>query len=84
MQKFFENNFHVRPGPEQLLAALRGEQVDLEEKRDGGQDVSVQVEFDGESLPVGITRQIVARFTVPEGLHLYDHPVPEGLVAASI
>ena len=70
VQKFFENNFHVRPGPEQLLAALRGEQVDLEEKRDGGQDVSVQVEFDGESLPVGITRQIVARFTVPEGLHL--------------
>ena len=55
VQKFFENNFHVRPGPEQLLAALRGEQVDLEEERDGGQDVSVQVEFDGESLPVGIT-----------------------------
>ena len=27
VQKFFENNFHVRPGPEQLLAALRGEQV---------------------------------------------------------
>ena len=84
VQKFFENNFHVRPGPEQLLAALRGEQVDLEEKRDGGQDVSVQVEFDGESLPVGITRQIGASFTVPEGLHLYHHPVPEGLVAASI
>ena len=24
IEKFFENNFTVRPGPEQLLAALRG------------------------------------------------------------
>ena len=27
IEKFFENNFTVRPGPEQLLAALKGEEV---------------------------------------------------------
>tara|TARA_B100000953_G_scaffold2220_1_gene1914 strand:- start:751 stop:1605 length:855 start_codon:yes stop_codon:yes gene_type:complete len=84
IEKFFENNFTVRPGPEQLLAALRGEEVALQERSDSDAEVTVEVEFEGNSLPVGISRQIVARFSVPEGMHLYEEPVPEGLVAASI
>ena len=84
IEKFFENNFTVRPGPEQLLAALRGEEVALQERSDSDAEVTVEVEFEGNSLPVGISRQIVARFSVPEGMHLYEEPVPQGLVAASI
>ena len=84
VKKFFENNFTVRPGPEQLLAAVRGEEVLLEERPDPVSEVSVDVDFVGDSLPVGISRQIVARFSLPEGMHVYGQPVPEGLVAASI
>ena len=84
VEKFFENNFTVRPGPEQLLAAVRGEEVLLEERPDPVSEVSVDVDFVGDSLPVGISRQIVARFSLPEGMHVYGQPVPEGLVAASI
>ena len=84
IEKFFENNFTVRPGPEQLLAVLKGEQVNLAEKNDGDEQVQVEVAFEGDTLPAGISRQIVARFSVPEGMHLYGQPVPEGLVAASI
>lgn len=84
VEKFFENNFTVRPGPEQLLAAVRGEEVLLEERPDPVSEVSVNVDFVGDSLPVGISRQIVARFSLPEGMHVYGQPVPEGLVAASI
>ena len=84
VEKFFENNFTVRPGPEQLLAAVRGEEVLLEARPDPVSEVSVDVDFVGDSLPVGISRQIVARFSLPEGMHVYGQPVPEGLVAASI
>ena len=84
VEKFFENNFTVRPGPEQLLAAVRGEEVLLEERPNPVSEVSVDGDFVGDSLPVGISRQIVARFSLPEGMHVYGQPVPEGLVAASI
>ena len=84
IEKFFENNFTVRPGPEQLLAALKGEEVSLKERTSVDAKVTVEVEFEGDTLPVGLSRQIVARFSVPEGIHIYDKPVPEGLVAASI
>jgi hypothetical protein len=83
-QKFFENNFTVRPGAEQLVAAVKGEEVGLEERPATDQEVEVDIEFEGNDLPVGITRQIVARFSVPKGMHLYQEPVPDGLVAASI
>ena len=83
-QKFFENNFTVRPGAEQLVAAVQGEDVLLAERPAMDQEVEVEVEFEGNDLPVGITRQIVARFSAPTGMHLYQEPVPEGLVAASI
>ncbi len=83
-QKFFENNFTVRPGAEQLIAAVKGDEFTLEARPATGEQVNVKIEFDGTDLPVGITRQIVAHFSVPEGMHLYKEPVPEGLVAASI
>ena len=82
--KFFENNFTMRPGPEQLLAAIRGEEVLLKERSGAGAEVAVEIELEGDSLPVGISREIVARFSVPAGKHLYNEPVPEGLIAAGI
>ena len=82
--KFFEHNFAIRPGPEQLLAAALGTEFDAPEIERPPDQVSVDVTIDGDRLPMGVTRQIVATFRVPEGQHLYSEPVPDGLVAAAI
>ena len=82
--KFFEHNFAIRAGPEQLLAAALGRNFEVPGERVPVEQVTVDVSFEGKSLPVGLTRQIVARFRVPAGRHLYGQPTPEGLVAARI
>ena len=82
--KFFEHNFAIRSGPEQLLAAALGTEFDAPELERPPDRVSVDVAIDGDRLPMGVTRQIVATFRVPEGQHLYGEPVPDGLVAAAI
>lgn len=82
--KFFEHNFAIRPGPEQMLAAALGRSFEAPPTRGPVESVSVEVVFDGDLLPVGVTREIVATFRVPEGQHLYGQPVPDGLTAASI
>ncbi len=82
--KFFEHNFAIRPGPEQLLAAALGTEFDVPEIERPPDRMSVDVAIDGDRLPMGVTRQIVATFRVPEGQHLYSEPVPDGLVAAAI
>ena len=82
--KFFEHNFAVRCGPEQMLAAALGQEFEIAATQRTVDWVWVEVTIDGDRLPMGVTRQIVAMFHVPEGQHLYGGPVPEGLVAAAI
>ena len=82
--KFFEHNFAVRTGPEQMLVAALGQAFEIESTANPPEQVSVDVIFEGDLLPMGVTRDIVATFRVPEGQHLYSEPVPEGLVAATI
>lgn len=82
--KFFEHNFAVRTGPEQMLAAALGQAFQVDTAANPPEQVSVDVIFEGDLLPMGVTREIVATFRVPEGQHLYREPVPEGLVAATI
>ncbi len=82
--KFFEHNFAVRPGPEQMLAAALGTSFEAPPAAAPVEAVSVEVVFDGDILPMGLTRDIVATFRVPAGQHLYGEPVPEGLVATAI
>jgi hypothetical protein len=87
--KFFEHNFAVRPGPEQLLAAALDQEFELPADRSATEGaevghVEVDVAFAGDFLPMGLTRQIVATFSVPAGQHLYGPPTPDGLVATAI
>lgn len=82
--KFFEHNFAVRPGPEQMLAAALGQEFEVPAGAASVEQVSAEVVFDGDVLPMGVTRHIVATFRVPAGQHLYGAPVPKGLVAATI
>ena len=60
--KFFEHNFAVRPGPEQMLAAALGEVFEVEPSAAPAETVSVEVALDGDRLPMGVTREIVATF----------------------
>lgn len=82
--KFFEHNFAVRPGPEQLLAAALGREFELPAAAGPVEEVSVEVVVEGDRLPMGVIRHVVATFRLPDGQHLYGPPVPEGLVAATI
>ena len=84
--KFFEHNFAVRSGPEQMLAAALGQEFETGAASDEQpvDRVTAEVMVDGDRLPMGVTRHIVATFRVPDGQHLYREPVPEGLVAAAI
>ena len=84
--KFFEHNFAVRSGPEQLLAAALGKEFEVSAPGIGkdADRVTAEVRIDGDRLPMGVTRHIVATFRVPQGHHLYGKPVPDGLVAAAI
>lgn len=82
--KFFEHNFAVRSGPEQMLAAALGQEFEVRVGEQSVDEVSVEVAFEGDVLPMGVTRHVVATFQVPDGQHLYGPPVPQGLVAATI
>ncbi len=89
--KFFEQSLAIRIGPEQILAAAQGEELPGAESTGASADgpaevpaVTVDVEIDRRELPPGMRRDLVARFRVPAGQHLYGEPVPEGMVAAAI
>jgi len=84
--KFFEANMITRAGADRLLAAATGTEA-VEVVAEAGEapaEVEVDVSFEGADMAPGVQREIVARFRVPPGRHLYEAPVPEGLVATEI
>ena len=85
--KFFDSNLAVRAGPEQLLRAVRGEAVPTssvgDETAEPG-EVTMQVFLDGKSLTPTVQRDLVVRFDVPEGRHVYAEPAPAGSVAVEV
>jgi hypothetical protein len=83
--KFFDSNLAVRAGPEQLLAAALGEVVE-DSAVDAVQadSVSVSVRLDGDALTPVVQKDLVVRFSVPSGRHVYAEPAPEGSVAVSV
>lgn len=83
--KFFDGNLAVRAGPEQLLRAALGKSM----PEPGGdaaasRDVQVSVALDGDHLAYTVQRDLVARFSVPEGRHVYAEPAPRGSVAVDL
>jgi hypothetical protein len=66
------------------VAAALGQSFTVQASAAPPQQVEVDVQLHGDKLPMGVTREIVATFRVPDGQHLYSEPVPEGLVAATI
>lgn len=83
--KFFDNNLAVRPGPEQLLRAAQGDSLpDAGHTARATDELTVDVFLDGDSLTRTVQKDLVARFTVPEGRHVYADPAPAGSVAVEL
>ena len=49
-----------------------------------GIKVSAAIQGGSGSLRQGIVRHVVVRFELPEGLHIYGEPVPDGMVATTV
>ncbi len=94
---FFESSLQLRPAADQLLRAALGEEVELPPLAAADGSVTFDVHLDGipavepggdgHDAPVlhgGVVRDLIVRFAVPDGQHLYGEPVPDGMVATSI
>lgn len=82
--KFFESSLQFRPAANQLLRAALGEVVELPPITERPAQVAFDVHFDGDVLHAGVVRDLIVRFAVPDGQHLYGEPVPEGMVATTV
>jgi hypothetical protein len=83
--KFFDNNLAVRTGPEQLLRAVQGQPMPEARPDEGAPEaVQVNIALDGSSLAATVQRDLVVRFSVPAGRHVYAEPAPQGMVAADV
>ena len=75
----------MRAGPEQLLRAARGASVlEAEVGAAVPQEVRVRVALDGTHLARSVQRDLVVRFSVPPGRHVYAEPAPPGSVAVDV
>ena len=84
--KFFDSNLAVRAGPEQLLRASLGQPAPEPEVDQvaAPEDVHVSVALDGDHLAFTVQRDLVVRFSVPAGRHVYAEPAPSGSVAVEV
>lgn len=88
--KFFESSLNIRASADDLLRSATGETVDISPaptpNGDGAavSEVTVDVSYDGETMVGGVLRDLLVRFRVPRGHHLYAAPAPPGMVAAEV
>jgi DsbC/DsbD-like thiol-disulfide interchange protein len=87
--KFFHDSYKKRDSPESLIDAALGRVQFPDEAPSasrGDDDVRITVAVQGGkgTLRQGILRNLIVRFELAEGLHIYGEPVPEGMVATSI
>jgi hypothetical protein len=87
--KFFQDSYKKRESPELLIDAALG-RIELAEDAPraagGDAEVTVTAAVHGGrgTIRQGIRRQLVVRFELGEGLHLYGEPVPAGMVPVSV
>ena len=87
LAKFFHQSYKMRTSPEMLIDAALGVVLlgDTEPSVQGEhQNIKVTATLHGGAIKQGALREIVIRFELPPGLHIYDEPVPAGMVATEI
>jgi len=87
--KFFHDSYKKRDSPEALIDAALGRVVfdrDEPAARAGDDEIRVTAAVRGGtgSIRQGIVRQLVVRFELRDGLHIYGEPVPDGMVPTRI
>jgi len=87
--KFFHDTYKKRDSPENLLDAAAGTiQINGDEPnvRNSNPELPVSVFVRGGRGTVrqGIIRHLVVRFELPDGLHIYGEPVPNGMVPTTV
>jgi len=87
--KFFQRNIAQRESAEAIVdsalgAILLGEEEPQAEG--GGDDIGLTATYHGGGgqMKSGVLRQIVVRFDLAPGVHIYGSPVPNGMVATTI
>ena len=89
ISKFFHDSYKKRDSPELLLDAALGRVVldDRAPRVQGGDDtvrVTAAVHGGKGTIRQGIIRQLLVRFELPEGLHVYGEPVPAGMIPVDV
>jgi hypothetical protein len=89
VSKFFHDSYKKRDSPELLIDAALGriEVSDDAPQADGGDEevrVSAFVHGGKGTIRQGIRRELVVRFELAEGLHIYGEPVPEGMIPTQV
>lgn len=87
--KFFHATYKKRDSAELLIAAATGDlalEPDAPSATGGEDGIGLNVSLQGGrgDLRQGMVREIVARFDLPDGIHIYGQPVPEGMVATEV
>ena len=89
VEKFFPRHIANRECADAVLESSLGRILigEDEPRATGGEDgirITAAFHGGGGTLKSGIRRRVVVRFELPEGLHIYGEPVPEGLVPATV
>ena len=91
--KFFHDSYKKRDSPETLIDVALGrieieedapQASNSEETSDEGIRITAAVRGGKGSLRQGIIRKLVVRFELPQGMHIYGEPVPQGLTATQV
>jgi hypothetical protein len=83
--KFFENNLQLRVGPEMLLRATLGVEIEHSKPdREPPAETTWHVFLDGDRLAASVLKDLVVRIEVARGRHLYADPAPVGNVPVTL
>ncbi|MCX2982047.1 redoxin domain-containing protein [Halieaceae bacterium IMCC14734] len=87
--KLFGRNHHARFTGESMLDSalgeiLIGEDEPMASTDDEQVNITAVWHGGGGTVKASVVREIVVRFELAEGLHIYDEPVPQGMVATRV
>ncbi len=87
--KFFHDSYKKRDSAELYIDAALG-RLTLDDRTpqasggDGEIKLTVAVHGGKGTIRQGVIRHLVVRFELPDGLHIYGPPVPEGMIATTV
>ena len=90
VDKLFNRHFALREGVESIADSFLGRVTPGDREpiasftEDDGIEITAFLRGGGGVLRIGPRRRLVVRFAMPEGIHIYDDPVPDGMVATQI